>query len=87
MFFEALQLILLIIILVFLILIWNKPASEGFENCFGMQYYGDPFLQNKNNAICAEGTTNPLYVEGGCAVYDPQKLSNQYADGKFRAAV
>jgi len=84
---ELIQFTLLITILVFVILIWQKPNSEGFENCFGMQYYGGPFLQNKNNQICAEGTTNPLYVEGGCAVYDPQKLSNQYADGKFRAAV
>ena len=81
------EILLLIIILVLVILIYIQQKKEGFDNCFGMQYYGMPFYNNYNNKICSKGTTEPLYKEGGCAVYDPEKISAEYAEGKFTAAV
>ena len=44
-------------------------------------------MENKNAKICSKGTTNPLYPEGGCAVYDGEKVSAEYQEGKFTAAV
>jgi hypothetical protein len=85
--FHLLEIALLIVILVFVILIYMKQQKENFDNCFGMQYYGEPFYNNYDNKICAKGTTQPLYPEGGCAVYDPSKISAEYAEGKFTAAV
>ena len=84
---HLLEIALLIIILVFVILIYMNQQKEKFDNCFGMQYYGEPFNNNYKNKICAYGTTKPLYEEGGCAVYDPAKISQEYAEGKFTPAV
>lgn len=84
---NIIEILLLIVILVLVILIWIKQRKEGFDNCFGMQYYGLPFNSNYHNKICAQGTTKPLYKEGGCAVYDPEKISAEYAEGKFTAGV
>jgi hypothetical protein len=87
---NLLELALLITILVFVIMIFvrqKNQAKEGFDNCFGAQYYGEPFYNNYKNKICARGTTQPLYPEGGCAVYDPEKISAEYAQGKFTPAV
>lgn len=92
------SLLIVILVLVILIYIKNKdthdhdletstPTTEGFENCFGMQYYGEPFYNNYNNKICSKNTTKPLYKEGGCAEYDPEKISAEYAQGKFTSAV
>jgi len=81
------EIVLLLVILILVILIYIKQNKESFDNCFGMQYYGLPFNSNYKNKICAKGTTQPLYKEGGCAVYDPEKISAEYAEGKFTAAV
>jgi hypothetical protein len=86
-FFHLLEIALLIIILVFVVLIYMNQQKEKFDNCFGMQYYGEPFNDNKNDKICAQGTTEPLYREGGCAIYDPSKISQEYSEGKFTKAV
>jgi hypothetical protein len=85
---NIIEICFLIVILVFVILIWKKPTPENYiDNCFGMQYYGEPLMENKNAKICSKGTTNPLYPEGGCAVYDGEKVSAEYQEGKFTAAV
>jgi hypothetical protein len=87
-FLKFIEIALLVIILVFVILIWRKPAPENYiDNCFGMQYYGEPLMNNKNAPICSKDTTNPLYPEGGCAVYDGEKVSKNYQEGMYTPAV
>ena len=85
---SILEICLLIIILVFVILIWNKPTPENYiDNCFGMQYYGEPLMNNKDAKICSYKTTQPLYNEGGCAVYNGEKVSANYEQGLYTPAV
>jgi hypothetical protein len=86
---EIILLILLIIIFGFVFYIYtiNKKSNENFENCFKMQYYGIPLLQNPNNPLCSKNTTEPLYKEGGCAEYDLSNIQANYIDGKYRSAV
>jgi hypothetical protein len=52
-----------------------------------MQYYGLPFNSNPSNKICSEGTTEPLYREGGCAEYDPSMVQKNYYEGKYTSGV
>jgi hypothetical protein len=80
--FHLVYLILLIIILVLVIRL--QKQKELFENCFGMQYNGLPLLEHQHSPICASGTTQPLYQEGGCAQYDPQQQSVDYALQKHK---
>jgi len=89
MWIDYITLIVLIIILIFSILIYTKQNKEmeNFENCFKMQYYGIPFYNQPNNKICSENTTNPLYKEGGCAVYDQSQVQSNYYQGKYRKGV
>jgi len=70
------QLALLMTILVYVIRLSNR--KESFANCFGMQYNGLPFVENKNAPICPHAYTSP-YREGGCVQYDPQEMSVEYA--------
>jgi len=85
---NIIEICILIIVLVFVILIWKKPTPENYiDNCFGMQYYGEPMMNNKDKPVCAFKTTQPLYAEGGCAVYNGDKISAQYEEGKFTPAV
>lgn len=78
---HAIYLVLLILILIFVLRLQSK--KESFANCFGMQYNGLPFLENMNAPICPR-SYNPLYREGGCVQYDPQKISAEYASGKHK---
>jgi hypothetical protein len=73
---HALQVALLLTILVYVLRLSNR--KETFANCFGAQYNGLPFLENKNAPICPHTYTSP-YREGGCVQYDPQKISVEYA--------
>lgn len=82
-----LEIALEIVILVLVVLIYLRLSKERFDNCFGMQYYGGGMLKDKNKPVCAEGTTKPLYPEGGCAEYDPETVSQEYREGKFTPAV
>ena len=77
--FHLLEIALLITILVYVIGVSKK--KEDFANCFGVQYNGLPFLENVNAPICPK-TYTPLYPEGGCVEYDPQKISVEYANPK-----
>lgn len=74
--FHMLEVALLISILVYVIGLSKK--KEDFANCFGVQYNGLPFLENKEAPICPK-TYTPIYREGGCVEYDPQKISVEYA--------
>lgn len=61
-------------------------CPNGFGNCVGVQYNGLNYLENKHGPLCANGT-KPLFKDGGCLLYDPQKVAVDYMNGKFRAAV
>ena len=61
-------------------------CPNGFGNCVGAQYNGLNYLENKNSPICANGT-KPLFKDGGCLLYDPQKVAVDYMKGKFKPAV
>lgn len=62
----------------------NCPA--GFGTCVGAQYNGLNYLENKNGPLCANGT-KPLFKDGGCLLYDPQKVAIDYMNGKFKPGV
>lgn len=61
-------------------------CPTSFGNCVGVQYNGLNYLENKNGPLCAKGT-KPLFKDGGCLLYDPQKVAIDYMEGKFRPAV
>lgn len=87
---EIICLILTIIILILVLYMVYKQSRymESFENCFKMQYYGIPFYQNSKNPICSNtNTTDPLYREGGCSVYDPSEVQKKYYEGKYQSAI
>ena len=73
---HALELVLLVIILVYVVRLSKK---ENFANCFGAQYDGLNYLENKMGPICP-ASYNPYYRTGGCAQYDPQEISVEYAN-------
>lgn len=84
---KIIEICALIVVLVLVIIIYVRVQNEGFDNCFGVQYNGLNLLENKDNKICSEGTTEPLYKDGGCAVYDPAKIETEYEEGKFTKGV
>jgi hypothetical protein len=86
--YQFIHFAIIITILVFVILIYqNIKHTENFDNCFGIQYNGLPLIDNPKLPLCSKNTTKPLYPEGGCAVYNPEKISQEYAEGKFTSAV
>jgi hypothetical protein len=81
------EILLLIVILILVIIIYTRVQTENFDNCFGMQYYGGGMEEDPKKPVCAQGSTKPLYREGGCAVYDPDKISRNYEEGKYEPGV
>lgn len=78
--FHLMNSLLLVVVLIFVVLIYRNQSREKFANCFGAQYDGLNFLNDKNAPVCPQGFRMP-YRTGGCAEYDPQKVSVAYATG------
>jgi len=86
---DIISLIILLVIVGFMFKIYRRcnVEMESFENCFKMQYNGLPLYENQTAPICSVNTTEPLYPEGGCAVYSPSEVQKKYYEGQYRSGI